>query len=113
MISGEDIVAEWIEECVRLGTTSVSALSRFPAVLAMTTRDYRRLIAITNPDQDRAWSVDDLRHYAHGMRQGEHADALVQVVMHVATCAPWAEAVATLKNVSEAADGLPWENTRS
>lgn len=114
MTSGDDIVREWIEECVRVGTIPASALTRFDEIRAMTARDYRRLLEITRPDQDRGWSVDDLHRYARGMRRSrEHADALMQITMHSSASAPWVEAVATLKRVSEAADGLPWGDAHS
>jgi len=107
-------VQGWLDECVRLGTIPASALTRHPELLSMVEPDRFRLMTLADPTTDRGWSADDLARFARGfVRKPEFVDALVRVTVEGVQSAPWVVAVETIKDVREAADGLPWGAAQS
>lgn len=107
-------VQGWLDECIKHGTIPASALTRHPELLSMTEPDNFRLLMLADPTTDRGWSAADLTRFARGfVRRPEFVDALVRVTVEGVQSAPWNVAVQTIKEVREAAGGLPWGAAQS
>lgn len=107
-------VQGWLDECIKHGTIPASALTRHPELLSMTEPDHHVLLTLADPTTDRGWSVADLTQFARGfVRRPEFVDALVRVTVEGVQSAPWNVAVETIREVREAADGLPWGAAQS